>query len=196
MRGRGLPRWWVLPLEMFSMCTCYSRLHWRWFGYVSPFYFTTWPSLVLERFRFLLDHVSVPCSSTCLFSTGTRAVLPLDHVSVLYWSTCHIIIGPRVCFLFDHASWCCSSTCRIFIRPRGLTIFLPRVRFLIAHVSCPDQFTCHALVGPRVIFLFDHVACPGSTACRTNYIRKVIRDRHYYTDWQHNYSSWQSNTNN
>ena len=24
MRVRGLPRWWALPLEMLSMCTCYT----------------------------------------------------------------------------------------------------------------------------------------------------------------------------
>ena len=112
-----------LPLEMLSTCTCYSRLHWRWFGYVSPSYCTTWPSLVLARFRFLLDHVLVPCCSTCQFSTGTHVVLPLDHVSFLHWTTCRIFIGPRVCFLFDHVSRCCPSTCHVFIRPRGLTIF-------------------------------------------------------------------------
>ena len=103
-------------------CTCYSRLHWRWFGYVSPSYCTTWPSLILTRFRFLLDHVSGPCCSTCHFYIGTCVVLRLSHVSLLHWTMCRIFIGPHVRFLFDHTSLCCPSTCRIFIRPRGLTI--------------------------------------------------------------------------
>ena len=105
--ARGLPCWWVLPLEMLFMCTCYSRLHWRWFRYVSPSCCTTWPSLVLARFRFLLDHVSVCCCSTCLFSTSTCVMLQLDHMSLLHWTTCRIFIGPCVCFLFDHVSRCC-----------------------------------------------------------------------------------------
>jgi hypothetical protein len=105
----------------------------------------------------------------------------LDHVLFYYCSTCLFLIWPRLTMLFVHVSYFYTST--------WLDDFLPRVRFLIAHVSCSSQFTCHALVGLRVAFLFDHVACPSSITCRTNYIRKVIRDRHYYTDWQHNYSA-------
>ena len=122
MRDRGLPRWWVLLLEMLSTCSCYSRLHWKWFGYVPPSYCTTWPSLVLARFRFLLDHMSFPYCSTGQFSTSTRVVLSLDHLSLLHWTTCCIFIGPHLCFLFDHASLCCPSTCHIFIHPRGLML--------------------------------------------------------------------------
>jgi len=118
--ARGQPRWWVLLLEMLSTCTCYSRLHWRWFGYVPPSYCTTWPSLVLAHSRFLLDHVSCSCCSTCQFSMGTRVVLRLDHVS-LHWTMWHIVIGPCGRFLFEHASWHCLSMFRIFIRPHGLT---------------------------------------------------------------------------
>ena len=121
MRGRGLPRWWVLSLEMLSTCTCYSRLHWRWFGYVSPCCWTTWPSLVLARFRFLLDHVLGPCCFTCLFSIGTHVVLRLDHVSFLHWTMCRLFIGPHGHFLFDHVSRCCPSTFCFLIRPGGLT---------------------------------------------------------------------------
>ena len=120
MRVRGLPRWWVLPLEMLSTCTWYSRLYWRWFGYVPPSYYTTWSSLVLACFRFLLDHVSCSCCSTCQFSMGTRVVLRLDHMSLLHWTMWRIFIGPRGCFLFDHASRHYPSMFRIFIRPRGL----------------------------------------------------------------------------
>jgi len=121
MRGRGQPRWRVLPLEMLSTCTCYSQLHWRLFGYVS----------------------------------------------LLYWTMCRIFMGPRGHFLFDHVSRCCPFTFRFFIRPRGLTTSFHVSDFLLAHVSCPSYFTCHALVRPRVVFLFDHVACPGCTTCST-----------------------------
>ena len=132
MCGRRLPRWWVLPLEMLSTCTCYSRLHWRWFGYVSHFYCTTWPSLVLARFRFLLVQVSGPCCSICPFSIGTRVVLRLGHVLLLHWTTYRIIIGPHVrsylttrhdavrpcvIFLYVHMAWWFSSTCWIFNSP-------------------------------------------------------------------------------
>jgi hypothetical protein len=128
MCGRGLPWWWVLPLEMLSTYTCYSpRVHviaccidngsctchlliaqrgHLWFLHVSG----------------LLDHVSGPCCSTCQFSTGTRVMLPLDHMSLIYWTMCRIFICPRVCFLFDHASRCCPSMCHIFIHPCGLII--------------------------------------------------------------------------
>jgi hypothetical protein len=163
MRGRGLPHWWALSLKILFTCTCYSRLHWRWFVYVSPFYYTMWSSLVLARIRFLLDHVSGLCCSTCQFSIGTRVMLWLDHVSLLYWIMCHIFIGPlvvsysttshgavhsRFIFLFSHVAWRLPSMCQI----------------LIAHVSCHGYFTCHALVHPCVAFLFDHVVCPSSTA--------------------------------
>ena len=171
-------------------------MHWRWFGYVSPSYCTTWPSLVLAHFRFLLDHVFFLCCSTCQFSNSTRVMLPLDHMSLCYWTTCCIfywymcpfLIWPRITMMSVHVSYFYTST--------WLDDFFSRVGFLIAHMSCPGQFTCHALIGPRVAFLFDHVACPGSTACNTNYIRKVIWDHHYCMDRQHNYSRWQSNTNN
>ena len=149
MCGRGLPRWWVLPWEMLSICTCYSRLHWRWFRYVSPSSCTMWSSLVLARFRFLLDHVLVPCCSTCQFFTGTCVVLLLDHVSLLHWTTCHIIIGPRVHFLFDHASRCCPSMCHI----------------LYVHVAWWFPSTCQIFNSPRVVPWPIHVSCTGWSTC-------------------------------
>ena len=115
----GHPCWRLLPLEMLSSYTCYSRLHLRWFGYVSPCYWITWPSLVLAHFRFLMNHVSGPCCSTCQFFIGTRVVLWLGHVSFLRWIMCHIFIGPHGRFLFDHMSWCCSSTFCFLIWPHG-----------------------------------------------------------------------------
>ena len=111
------------------------------------------------------------------------------------WITCHFFIGPCFVFLlvhvalFDHESQRYLSTFYIFIQPRGFTTSFhvsyfnsPRVvswlfhmlytgssmcRILIAHVSCPGYFTCHALVHPHVTFFFDQVACPGSTSCST-----------------------------
>jgi hypothetical protein len=101
----GCFRW-----RCFSTCTYYSRLHWRWFEYVSPSYCTASPSLVLARFRFLLDHVLAPCCSTCQFSIGIRVVLRMGHVSLLHWTMCLIFIGQRGRFLFNHVSRCCPST--------------------------------------------------------------------------------------
>ena len=153
MRGRGLPRWWALPLEMLSMCACYSRLHYRWFGYMSPSYCTTWTSLVLARIRFLLDHVSGPCCSTCQFSIGTHVMLWLDHVALLHWTMFHIFIGSRGRFLFDHVSRRCRSTFRIFIRSRGFTTSFhvsdfnsPRVESWLLLVSCTGSSMCRIFI--------------------------------------------------
>ena len=116
---------------------------------MSPSYCTTWPSLVLARIRFLLDHVSSPSCSTCQFSIGTHVMLWLDHVSLLHWTMCHIFIGPRGYFLFDHESRCCPSTFRIFIQPYGyMTSF---------HVS---DFN-----GPRVVSWLFYVSCTGLSMC-------------------------------
>ena len=146
----GQPRWWVLSLEMLFTCTCYSQLHWRWFGYVSPYYCTTWPSLVLTRFRFLLDHMSGPCCSTCKFSIGTCIVLRLGLVSLLHWTKCRILYWstwrdhntPRVFLLLDHVSRCCTSMCQYFIRPC--------VTPWATHVSFSDLTTWQDRFVPRI----------------------------------------------
>ena len=130
MRGRWQPRWRVLPLEKLSMCTCYSRLHWRWFGYVSPSYCTTRPSLVLAPFRFLLDHMLGPCYSTCQFTNGTRVVLRLGHVSLLHWTKCHIFIGSCGVTTIPRMSFFYSTTC--------LDVVRLRVSILLGHVSRPE----------------------------------------------------------
>jgi hypothetical protein len=129
MRGRGQPRWWLLPLEMLSMCTCYSRLYWRWFRYMSPCYWTMWPYLVLAHFRFLMDHVSGPCCFTCQFSIGTHVVLRLGHVSLLHWTKCRIFIGPRGVTTIPRVSFFYLTTC--------LNVVRPRVSILLGHVSHP-----------------------------------------------------------
>ena len=147
--AEGLTRQRLLSLEMLSTCTCYSRLHRRWFGYVSPCYWTTWPSLVLARFRFLMDHVSDPCCSTCLFSIGTRVILRLGHVSFLHWTMCRIFIGPHGRFVFDHVSWCCPSMFCFLIWSHGLTTSF--------HVSDFYQPTCYAIAISRVEHWFIHV---------------------------------------
>jgi hypothetical protein len=157
---QGLPHWWTLPLEMLFMRTCYSRLHWRWFRYVSPSYYTMWPSLVLARFRFLLDHVLFPCCSTYQFSTSTRIVLPLDHVSLFHLTTCciftglvsasylttrHYVVCPRVVFLYVHMAWRFPSTCQVFNSPRVVPWPI--------HMSFTGSSTCriswHVLILPR-----------------------------------------------
>ena len=152
----GLPRWWVLPLEMLSMCTCYSWLHWRWFGYVSPSYCTMWTPLVLAHFRFLLDHMSGPYSPTCQFfywHTGHVAVGPcvtssLDQVSCFYSSTWRDHNTPRVFLLLDHVSRCCMSACQYFIGPR-VTPRPAHMSFLIQPWGKTDMYhiwpTCPVL---------------------------------------------------
>ena len=154
MCGRGQPRWRVLSLEMLSTYTCYSRFHWRWFGYVSPCYWTTWSSLVLAHFKFLMDHVSDPVVPhvsfllvhvswcgwiTCHFFIGPCGIFLLVHVVVSYSTMHHGTIHPRFAFLFGHVAWWHPSTCWISNSP----------------CVCSGNFTCHALVPPRVIRLGD-----------------------------------------
>jgi hypothetical protein len=150
MHGRGHPRRQLLPLEMLSMCTCYSRLHWRWFGYVSPCYWITWPSLVLVCFRFLMDHVLGPCCSTYLFSIGTCVVLRLGHVSFFHWTMCCIFIGPHGRFVFDHVSRCYSST----------------FHFWFGHVTWRLPSMCQIFINLCVVPWLFHVSCTGSSTCR------------------------------
>ena len=149
MRGRGQPRWRVLSLEMLSTCTCYSRLHWTWFGYVSPSYCITWPSLVLARFRFLLDHVWGPCCSTCQFSIGTCVVLWLGHVSLLHWTMCHIFIGPRGVTTIPCMSFFYSTMCIDDVRLH--------VCILFGHVSRPELPTCLFLIRPHGMMDLYHI---------------------------------------
>jgi hypothetical protein len=106
----GVARWWVLSVEDAFHVYMYSQLHWRWFGYVSPSYCTTWASLVLACFSFLLDHMSVACCFTYQFSTA--------HVSYCSWITCHFFFGPRVIFLLVLVSVSYLTTCHDVVRPR------------------------------------------------------------------------------
>jgi hypothetical protein len=167
-------------LEMLSTCTCYSRLHRRWFRYMSPSYCTTWPSLILARFRFLLDHVSNLCCSTCQFSSGARVVLRLGHVSLLHWTMCRIFISPcgvttipcvsffysttcldvvhpRVSILLGHVSGPELPTCLFFYSTTWQHGFVPHIWFVLAHVSCSGSYMCHSLVRPCFRFLFNDV---------------------------------------
>jgi hypothetical protein len=189
MRGKRHPRWRLLPLEMLSMYTCYSRLHWRWFGYMSPCYWTTWPSLVLAHFRFLMDHLSGPYCSTCQFSIGTRVVLWLGHVSFLHWTMCRIFIGPRGRFLFDHVSQCCPSMFCLFIRPCGLMTSFHMLDFYWP--------MCRAMAISCVMHWFVHVShsylitWPAQVLLRAQqsiHHKSNSRSSHC-TDWLHNYST-------
>jgi hypothetical protein len=138
MLGRGLSRWWTLPLEMLSMCTCYSpRVH-AIVGCIGDSSGTCHLLITQRSHLWLFLHVSGSCWTTCRVPGVPHVSFLLTHVS--YWVTeltVHVLY-----FLFGHVSWRLPSTCRI----------------LIAHMSCPDYFTCHALVRPPIAFLFDHVA--------------------------------------
>ena len=173
MRGRGLPRWWALLLEMLSMCTwyrphvhaiagcigdglgtCHLLIAQRgdlWFLHVSGSYWTMCRVPVVPHINFYWH--------TCHVAVGSRVTSSLDHVSYFYWSTWPFLIQPHVMVLFVHVLFFYSAT--------WLDGFLPRVGFLLAHVSCHGYFTCHALVRPCVAFLFDHMAYSGSTTCTT-----------------------------
>ena len=148
--ARGHPHWRLLSLEMLSKCTCYSRLHWRWFRYVSPCYWTTLPSLVLTRFRFLMDHMLGPCS-TCQFSIGTWVVLRLGHVSLLHWTKCHIFIGPHGVTTIPCVSFFYSTTC--------LDVVCPLVSILLGHMSRPELLMFLFLIWPRGRMDLYHVFC-------------------------------------
>jgi hypothetical protein len=174
MCGRGQPRWRVLPLEMFSTCACYSRLHWRWFRYVSSSYYTTWPSLVLTRFRFLLDHMSGPCCFTCQFSIDTRVVLWLGHMSLLHWTKCRIFIGPRGMTTIPCMSFFYSTT--------YLDAVCPRVSILLGHVSCLELPTCLFLIRPHGRMDLYHVFCLYWLMCPVVAVTRVIHWFVYVSD--------------
>ena len=165
----GLPCWWVLPMEMLSMCTCYSpRIHaiagcigddsstchllitqrgYLWFLHISGSYWTTCRVSVVSHVSFLLAHVSCCGWITCHFIIGPCVVFLLVHMVIFYSTTCHSTVCLCFIFLFSHMASRLPSTCQI----------------LIAHMSSPSYYMYHALVHPRVAFIFDHVACPGST---------------------------------
>ena len=192
----GLPRWWVLPLEMLFTYTCYSRLHWRWFGYVSSFYCTTchlwflhvsgsyWTTgrvPVVPHVSFLWAHVSCCGWITCHFFIGSCGIFLLVHVVVSYSTTRHGTVRPRFTFLFGHVAWRYPSTCRIFNSPC--------VVLWLFHVSCTGSTRCRIFIWSRGLFWFYRVEY-------NQFIIEVIRDHHYCTDWLYNNSAWQSNNHN
>jgi hypothetical protein len=138
--------------------------------------------MVRVHVTLLLDNVVIPSSCTFQVLNRPRVGPLLFHMSVLYWHTCRVAVGSHVISSLDYVLYFYWSTLPFLIRPcvtvlsvhvsffdlvMWLAGFLPRVGFLLAHVSCHGYFTCHALVRPRVAFLFDHVVCPGSTMCPT-----------------------------
>ena len=123
-----LPRWWVvLPLKMLFTCTCYSRLHWRWFR---------------SRITFLLHNVAFSCPCTFKDLTGPRVGSLLFHMSIFYWHTCRVAVRSRVTSSLDHvlhfywSTWCDHNTSRVFL--------------LLDHVSRCCTFACRYFTGPRV----------------------------------------------
>ena len=151
MRGRGLPRWWALPLEMLSTCTCYSRLHWTWFGYVSLSYCTTWPEFwhvlgsywticrapVVPHVSFLMEHMSCCGWVMCHFFIRPCVLFLLVHVAIYYSTTCHGAIRPRFVFWFGHVAWWLPSTYQIFISPRVMHWFIHVSHFYF--ITWPSQ---------------------------------------------------------
>ena len=125
MCGKGQPRWWVLPLEMLSMCTCYSQFHWRWFGSRVTFLFHNmalscpcmFQDLTGPRVGSQLFHLSSFYWHTCRVAVGAYVTSSLDHVSHFYWSTWHEHNTPCVFLLLDQVSQCCTSVCQYFSGP-------------------------------------------------------------------------------
>ena len=139
MRGRGLPRWWALPLEMLSTCTCYS------------------PRV----------HAIAGCirdgSGTCHLLIAQRGHLWFLHVSDFYWTMCRFPVVPHVSFLLAHVSCCHWITCHFFIGPHVVFLLFHRSVFYqhMCHVAVGSHVTSsldHVLffIGPRLRFLFDH----------------------------------------
>ena len=91
----------------------------------------------------------------------------MSKFGVLF-SRFYINVGSKKCELRTANSVTALSVhISYFYSAIWLDDILPRVGFLIAHVSCSGYFMCHALVPPRVAFLFDHVAYSGSTVWST-----------------------------
>ena len=133
---------------------------------MSPSYCTTWPSLVLARFRFLLDHVLGPYCSTCQFSIGIWVVLRLGHVSLLHWTRCRIFIGPHGVTTIPHVSFFYSTMC--------LDDVHPHVGILLGHVSHCELPMCLSLIWTCGRMDLYHVFCLYWPTCPVMAITHVI----------------------
>ena len=101
----------MLPLEMLSRVDAIAGYIGDGSGHVSPSYSTTWPSLVLAHFRFLLDHVLSMLFHLLGFYWHTCRIAVVA-VSLLHWIMCHIFIGPRGLTTISHMSfftWPCVT---------------------------------------------------------------------------------------
>jgi hypothetical protein len=185
MRGRGLPRWWALPLEMLSTCTCYSpRVHaiagcigdgsgtchlliaqrgHFWFLHVSDSYWTTCWVPVVPHVSFLLAHVSCCGWITCHFFIGPCVIFLLVHVTISYSTKSHGTVHPCFVFLFGHMASRLPSMCRILIA---------HVSCLAISVSCTSSSMCR-------IFIWSHVLSWFYRVVYNQFFIEVIRDRHY-----------------
>ena len=132
MCGKGLPRWWTLPLDKLSTCICYSpRVHviagcigdgsgtchlliaqhgHLWFLHVLGSYWTTCRDLVIPHVSFLLARGSCCGWVMCHFFIGPSVIFLL--------STWRDHNTPHVFLLLNHVSRCCTSVCQYFIRQR------------------------------------------------------------------------------
>ena len=118
---QGLPRWWVLPLDMLSMCTCYSPCVHAIAGCIGDGSGMC-HLIIAQRGHLWFLHVLGSYWTTCHFPVIPRVSFLLPHVSCCYWITCHFFIGPCVVFLLVHVSISYLTTRHYVVRPRGLTL--------------------------------------------------------------------------
>jgi hypothetical protein len=177
MRGKGLPRYWALPFEILSTCTCYSpcihaiascigdgsgtchlliaQCGHLWFLHVSGSYRTTYRVPVVPYVSFLFVHVSCYSWITCHFFNGPCIVFLLVHVAVSYSTTSHGADRPHFVFLFDNVAWRLPSTCRILIATCRV-LAISHVMHWFVHVSYFYLIIWPVLVLPRGVQSIHH----------------------------------------
>ena len=153
------------------MCTCYNRLHWRWFGYVSPSYYTMWHHWFLHVLGFYW--------TTCRFSVVPHVGFLLAQVSCCRWITCHFFIGPCVIFLLVHVSVSYSTTCLLVFLNANRKI--PQVPGITVVAFTQKYSGYHIFHKERVIELPNlykiKYGCPCLTCWRTHtftYINPIV----------------------
>ena len=171
---------------------------------MSPSYCTTWSSLVLAHFRFLLDHMLfhmlVFYWHTCHVAVRSHVNSSLDQVSYFYWSTWHdhnipclSFTRPCVSMLYVHVSVFYWATCRALSYPCFFCWFNHMVGWI-----CTTYFIC---ISPRALSWLLHVSFTCSSTCQILIYQcayaksttctpiitseKMISDLHCCTKWLH-----------
>jgi hypothetical protein len=158
MLGRGLSRWWTLPLEMLSMCTCYSpRVH-AIVGCIGDSSGTCHLLITQRSHLWLFLHVSGSCWTTCRVPGVPHVSFLLTHVSYCGWIMCHFFIRPCVIFLLVHVAVSYSTTSHGADCPRFVFFIRPRVLTTSFHVSDFNS--------PHVVSRLFHVSCTSSSTYR------------------------------